>query len=100
MYATVDFVNHLGEAVHMDVAGSEFGLNSGMYYIDIDKLVIADARQEITIKIYNADGSLYTECHESIEDYLARKGSSGVSELYAATMKFSDSAYAFLHKSK
>ena len=96
MYATVEFYDHLGNLVTMDISGDEFGKSGSFYYVDINKLVIADARQIITITIYNADGSVYTTCQESIEDYLARRSS--ISDLYQAIMKFADSAHAYLHR--
>ena len=58
-------------------------------------LAIADARQTITITIYNADGSVYAVCNESIEDYLARQNS--VSKAFAAFMKYADAAYDYFN---
>ena len=96
MSARVQFTGHMKNIVDRVVTGSEFGKSGGYYYVLIDDLVIADARVPITITIYNADGSVYTVCNESIEDYLARMSSVG--ELNAAVMKFADSAYAYLHR--
>ena len=97
MSAKVEFTKHdKTEPTVINIAGTEFGKSGNMYYVPINALVVADARQVITITIYNADGSEYTTCQESIEDYLARRSS--VSELFAATMKFADSAYAYLHR--
>ena len=59
-------------------------------------MVVADARQKVTITLYNGDGSVYTATEESIEDSLARKSS--VSPFFASIMKFADSAYAYLHR--
>ena len=96
MSAKVEFTDHYGNKVSENVSGSEFGVSGSFFYINIDELVIADARQVITITVYNADGSVYTTCQESIEDYLARGDS--VNNLYAAIMRFADSAYAYLHR--
>ena len=96
MSARVQFTGHKGNVVDRTVAGKDFGVNGSFRYILIDDLVIADARQEITITIYNTDGSVYTVCQESIQDYLARRSS--VSSLFETIMKFADSAYAYLHR--
>ena len=96
MYATVEFTDHFGVAQKYDYAPEDIDWSLGVGAIFIDTLVLADARQEVTIKIYNADGSLFTECHDSIEAYLAR--SENVAGVEAAITRFADTAYAFLHK--
>ena len=96
MYAIVEYTSHHPYEKSIRIEGSEFGMLSGVYYLNIDELVCADARQVMTITIYNADGSVYTTCQESIEDYLARQSS--LSDVYKKAMQFFDSCYAYLHK--
>ena len=96
MVANVSYSNHYGKKISYDVAGTEFGKAGSYHYVTVDSLVVADARQVVTITIYNADGTVYTTCQESIEDYIARQAST--SDVYVATMKFADSAYAYLHR--
>ena len=95
MYAIVDYNDHYGAPKNYRIEGTEFGLSGSYYYLDIDTLVVADARQVITVTIYNADGSVYTTCQESIEDYLARRSS--VSDLFGAIMRYADAAYDYFH---
>ena len=96
MYAVVEFTKYNGRKVSVTINGENFGYMNGAYYITLpSELAIADARQEIVITIYNSDGTQYTECHESIEDYLARRSS--VSSVFAAFMKYADAAYAYFN---
>ena len=97
MSATVTFKHHNGQDVAVEIPGSEFGTSGNVYYVPIDEIVVADARQPITITVKNADGSVYTTCQDSIEDYLARYTST-ISDINTAVMKFADSAYAYLHR--
>ena len=95
MYAVVEYTSHHPQVKSITIQGSEFGILNGVYYLNIDELVCADARQVVTITIYNADGSVYTTCQESLEDYLARQSS--LSDVYQKAMQFFDSCYAYLH---
>ena len=56
-------------------------------------MVVADARQLITITMYNADGTVYSTFVESVESYCARIGG----DLNIAIMKFATSAYNIFH---
>ena len=96
MYAVISYTDHKG-GVHNDrVAMSKSG-NLGV--VAVNTLVIADGRQPITVTVYNADGSVYTTCQDSIEDYMARRVRDGKqTAIESAVMTFSDSAYAYLHR--
>ncbi len=100
MYAKVRLVNHRGAWVEETITGDKFGTAEGNYYITVESMRVADARSTIYVTIYNADGSVYTKCEDSIEDYLARNIEKNPAETAAmqAFIKFSDSAYAYLHR--
>lgn len=61
---------------------------------------VAYARSTIYVTIYNGDGSVYTTCEDSIEGYLYRNIDKNPEEKAAmeAFIRFSDSAYAYLHR--
>jgi len=93
MTAEISFKNHKGivitERVHPIVS------DDNMIVVDIDQIVVADARQDVSVTVYNTDGTVYGSATDSIESYVARMTRSAV--LYEMIMKFSDSAYAYLH---
>lgn len=99
--ATVDyeFINHYGDKV--EVSDRKFIIdyeNKGLDVLSIDELVVADARCPVTITIRDAVGNEIGKTIISIENYLAllkEQKDTGVEE---ALMKFSDSAYAYLHR--
>ena len=93
MTAVVEYTNHNNKIVREEISGETFAT---VGYFEVPDLVIADARQVITITVYNADNSVYTVSQVSIEDYVARLDNVG--DLNKAVMKFADSAYAYLHR--
>ena len=95
MYATVEFTNHNGDVIKLDYAPEDFTMSKTTGIIDIDALVIADARQEFVITVYNADGSVADVSYESIENYCAMANVAG---LPVKLIAYADSAYAWLHK--
>lgn len=97
MTATVSFTDHYGTEV---TKAAVIDLEGKMLCVQTNALVVADARQVITITVKNADGTEYATCQESIEAYLARYAQTGKSpsDLDAAVMKFADSAHAYLHR--
>ncbi|MBQ8747508.1 MAG: hypothetical protein IJZ08_06545, partial [Clostridia bacterium] len=54
--------------------------------VSVTTMVAADVSQDITITMYNADGSVYGVIVDSVESYAARK--SAESPLFEAVMKF------------
>ncbi len=80
------FDNHWGNEVSVPVPGN------GTDKCYVSKLVIADARAVITITITRGDGTTET-IQDSVLSYCARMGGQGV---YAAFMKFADSAKIYL----
>ena len=87
-YATVSYTNYLGK----DVVYENIALENKI--LTLDFLSAADARETLTITVFNEDGSVYVELNESIESYCARNLDK--SPAFAAFMKFADSAKAHL----
>ncbi len=98
MTAEISFTDHYGEDKNCTVAGSEFEpvtyKGEACYSITVDELVMADARQPVTVTVKDTDGNVVTSATDSVESYIARMSNTGT--LYEAIMKFSDSAAAGL----
>ena len=92
MYAIVEFTNHGDTEISERVAPTEI---DGVYLINITQIAVADGRIPVTVTVYNADGSVYGSATDSMASYIARM--SNADSLYECIMKFSDSAYAYLH---
>ena len=92
MYAIVEFTNHGGTEISERVAPIEI---DGAYLINITQIAVADGRIPVTVTVYNADGTVYGNATDSMASYIARM--SNADALYECIMKFSDSAYAYLH---
>ena len=92
MYAVIEFTNHSGKKISERVAPTEI---SGNYLINITQVAVADGRMPITVTVYNADDTVYGSATDSMASYIARM--SNADSLYGSIMKFSDSAYAYLH---
>ena len=92
MYAIVEFTNHGGTEISERVAPTEIG---GLYLINITQIAVADGRIPVTVTVYNADGTVYGNATDSMASYIARM--SNADALYECIMKFSDSAYDYLH---
>jgi len=90
---TYSFTNHNNRKI-VETAPVQYDAKNRISYIVIDKIVVADARQVITVQ---ADGE--TIATDSVESYAKRlsKSADG-SPLYEAIMRFADSARAYLHR--
>ena len=66
--------------------------------VKIQSMVVADARCEYTVTMYNADGSVYTVYKDSLESYTKRTINQDTGYASEAFMIFADSAYAYLHR--
>ena len=97
MNAEVTFTDHYGKEHLITIPGSEFEKNGSYYVFTIEETVIADAYQNITCKIYNADGKLVNQVTDSMASYAARAKQNTGDELYEMIMKFATSAHAYLH---
>jgi len=97
-------VNHYGAFLDVTVnqkdTDPDFVEKYGYYCIELNNLVAADARSTVYVTVYNKDGSIYTQTEDSVEDYFVRLCASSEEyyDLQQATLKFSDAAYAYLHR--
>ena len=101
MYAMVNFTDFEGKAKEVRMEGSEFekyGSSGDIYKIVVDDVVLADAKQLVTVTLYNADGSVFGTGSDSVESYVARAESNNADTygLYANIMKFATSAYNYI----
>ena len=101
MYAMVTFADYQGINKEVRVEGSEFeayGSSGDIYKIVVDDVVLADAKQLVTVTLYDADGTVYGTGIDSVESYVARAESNSTDTygLYANIMKFATSAYNYL----
>jgi hypothetical protein len=97
MNAVVSFQDHYGVAHELTISGSEFTKNGSYYVLTIEETVMADAYQDITCKIYDANGKLVTSATDSVASYAARAKQNTGNDLYEMIVKFATSAYAYLH---
>ena len=88
MTAKVTFTDHNNQPVTADAV-----IADGIVYVD--QIVVADARQLVTVTVYDANGSVYGTATDSLESCVARASASDT--IYQAIMKFADSAYNYLH---
>ena len=94
MYAIYTFTNSNGYPITVRVDGKDFITAGDLKGIELSRLVYADARNQVTITVYNADGTVYGTVTDSIESYAKRTTNDRVC---TALMKFADSAKAYLY---
>lgn len=97
MSAKIEFTDHYGKQHTVTVPGSEFSDNDDCKVINVDEIVAADGRQNVTCTVYDVDGAtVVASVTDSLESYVARMCAEypWLEEI----MKFSDSAYAYLHR--
>ena len=100
MKAVITYTDHYGDAHTVEISGSEFTSNNKYWVVTLEQLVVADARQVITCKIIDAEGNVVSTVTETVASYVARRLETAdptLTQLLKAFMKFSDSAYKFLH---
>ena len=90
MYAIASFTNHNGKKVEEKLAVTD---NNGYAMISVNSLAIADYCTDVTVTLYNADGSVAGSATDSMASYVARSKT----DLGKAIMKFGASAYAYFH---
>ena len=97
MYAIASYKNHYGEEKEIKVEGEAFlqDPSDGCWYVPVEGLVVADCMQDVTIRIFDAEGTVIGSAVDSVESYIARI--SNASPLYVAIMKFAVSAYNSFH---
>ena len=87
----------MGEEQSVRVDGEEFEYNNGAYVIYVDETVVADSRLDVTVSVYDGD-KVIAYATDSTESYVARQMKQKPDDLFVRIMKFSDSAYAYLHR--
>ena len=92
-YLMVNYTDHFGKEQEVQVDAIK---NGSYHQFNLSKLVVADGRCLLTCKLYKADGTLVETVTESMESYIARLSSNN--SWMETVMKFSDSAYAYLHR--
>ena len=100
MYAEVSYKDHYGRPVEKTIQYADFVVeNNGQHVVAIDTLVVADGSQIVTCTMYNADGTVFDTCTESVESYvyIMRVHNLDTYGLYEAIMKFVDSSYSYFH---
>ena len=96
-YAVFTWTDHYGKAHEVRIDNDKYTTSSGMYVVELEDLVVADARQMVTCTIYKlSDNSVVTTVVDSVEGEVAST-TTAVRSLYVAFMKFADSAYEYLH---
>ena len=90
MYAIASFTNHNGKKVEETLAVEN---NNGYSMVSVNSLAIADYCTDVTVTLYNADGSVAGSAVDSMASYVARSKT----DLGKAIMKFGASAYAYFH---
>ena len=99
MTATIAYEDHYGNTQNIIVEGTNFApvtyQGENCYSITVDKLVVADARQLVSVVVNDADGNEIASASDSVESYIARMSTTGT--LYESILKFADSAATILH---
>ena len=96
VYAIASYTDHYGKAKEVKIAGKDFvKFNSTTWKVTVAGLVVADCRQPVEVKVYDASGAVIASVTDSIESYTARMDGDG--PLYVAIMKFAVAAYNYFH---
>ena len=95
MYATYTYTDNKGKEQTVRVEGADF-VDVGVLGVEMSELVYADARNNVEITVYNADGTVYGTATDSIEGY-AQRNVKDPNDVVMALMKFADSAKAYLY---
>ena len=93
MYAVYNYTDSNGKTKSVRVEGKDFITAGDKKGIELSQLVYADARGQVTVMVYNADGTLHGMAIDSIESCAYR--SSG--DVFAALMQFADAAKKHLY---
>jgi hypothetical protein len=99
MYAIVTYTNHVGEEREQRVEGKDFtSYNTNYWKVLSTGFVVADGDQKVTCRIYNADGTEVTYAVDTMNSYLSRAVKGSTEPLYKMALRFTQSAYAYLHR--
>ena len=101
MYGTISFTDFTGKEVSVALTEADLELANStnvqnLCRVRVDQIVLADARQVVSVEIYNADGTLFGSAKDSVESYIKRGENSAHVYLFESVMTFADSAYDYL----
>ncbi len=101
-YARVDFDSHWGENYGQIYRVDNLTMDNDAIVVAVDRLLVADASQPVTVQLYDKDGGVLKTVTGSIQDYLQRiysteEDGSALKNLCVEIMRFSKSTYDFLH---
>ena len=95
MSATIEYVDYKGNTVTATVGAEKYG--SSMAKVVVNRIVLADAKRPINVKLFDADGTKIGEGVESVESYIARNlTNASTGAINMAIIKFATSAYNYL----
>ena len=96
-YAIATFTDHYGDEQKVRIEGEDFRQlkNDTDWYVPVTGLVVADCRQLVTVKVYNAEDAEVASAVDSIESYVARNVNK--KDIYLAILKFGIAAYESFH---
>lgn len=98
MYAVATFTNHYGKEKNQTIPYSDFTYREGYgHAVPVSALVVADGKQIVTCTLYDGNGQEVGSCQDSVESYIYAMQNADANGLYAATLKFVTSAYAYFH---
>lgn len=98
MYAVAAFTDHYGREQSQTIPYESFIHKEGVGHgVPVSALVVADGRQVVTCKLYNAAGEEVGSCQDSVESYIYAMQGKDTNGLYEATLKFVTSAHAYFH---
>ena len=99
MYAQIRFTDTLGKQYDYSIPGDRwepYGASGNICKIVVDKLVMSDANQAVTVLVYDENGDLFGSCSDSMASYIKRNENSAMAPVYDSIMRFSASAYNYM----
>jgi hypothetical protein len=96
MTAKASFTDNRGNEKEQTYTVADFDVSrAGMIGIPVNTIVAADGRCLVTVTLYNADGTVYSQAIDSVESYAARKTKGA--DLYEAVMRYCQASYNYFH---
>jgi len=97
MTAVITYTDHYDRPQRITVPGSDLELTGSTAVVTIDEIVVADARQDVTVQILDSQGNVVASATDSVASYIARMRQEEEDPLYESILKFADSAYLYFH---
>ena len=90
----ISFTDHNGSSKTAEATVRDAGNAVAFYF---SGMVVADLNQDVTLKLYDAQGNVVVEVVDSISAYLGRVQDEDAQDLCEAFGKFSTAAHAYFH---